>query len=155
VGADEWINMLRKKENIMKIIEFPVKGVTVTIPKQVVYKNVYVEKKPDPPANDPIYQAGNIITGVINLAFFVLDVGNNKKYVDDLDPPAKLRIRYDSSVVSAANRKKKILAWWDKNNQIWVDLKSTNTSSTSKNWKGYGDVETKGWANDPPVGWGC
>ena len=139
----------------MKIIEFPKQGVTVTIPKQNNGKNVYVEKKPDLPEDDSSNQADDIIKAIINIGFFVLDDDNKKKYIYDLDPPAKLRIRYDSSVVSAANRKKKILAWWDKNNQIWVDLKSTNTSSTSKNWKGYGDVETKGWVDDPPVGWGC
>ena len=139
----------------MKIIEFPVKGVTVTIPDQVVYENVYVEKKPDPPANDPIYQVDNIITWVINIAFFVLTPSNNKQYVDNLDPPAKIRIRYDNAVMIAARGRKKKLAWWDQNSRKWVDLNSTNTSSTSKNWKGYGDVVTRGWDKDPPVAWGC
>jgi hypothetical protein len=145
----------KKEEKIMKIIEFPVEGVTVTIPNQVVYKNVYVEKKPKPPATDPLNQAGNIIEVVINIAFFILDANDKKEYIDNLNPPAKLRIRYDNAVKVAANGKKKKLSWWDKNTGIWVDLKSKNTSSTSKNWKGYGDVETSGWADDPPVGWGC
>ena len=142
-----------EEEKIMKIIEFPDEGVTVTIPKQNDNKNVYVEKKdigvqgnyPDQPN----------IRLVINIAFFVLDNNNKKEYVGNLNPKAKLRIRYNKSDKVTANGKKKKLSYLDIQNQIWVDLKSKNTSSKSKNWEGYGDVETPGWNGDPPVGWGC
>jgi len=139
-----------------KIIDFVDKGVTVTIPRQLSGKNIYVEKKAlgslqDYQSNQPDFSP---IKLVINIAFFVIDeISNQKKYIKNLDPKAKLRIRYDKSVKRDAGGRKKKLAWWDKRTRSWVDLGSKNTSSRSKKWEGYGDVETPGW-DDPPIAWG-
>jgi len=137
----------------VKIVDFPDQGVTVTIPIQRVYKNVYVEDKELKPKEEyPSKPGFNRIKMVINIAFFVIDEETKKKkYVKDLYPKATIRVYYDSYVKNKAQGKKKKLAWWDGNN--WVDLGSRNTSSRSKKWEGYGEIETSGWP-DPPVAWG-
>lgn len=141
-----------------KIVEFIKEGVIVTIPKQKVYKNVYVEKKDhketkDYPSKDE--KKFKPLKVVINIAFFVLEE-NKKKYIMDLNPPAKLRIHYDKKVKEDAKGKKKKLAWWDDDHKVkdWVDMGSENTSSKSRDWLGYGDVEIPGWPDDPPIAWG-
>ena len=146
----------------MKIIEFPKQGVTVTIPKQVVYKNVYVEKKLNLPEDDPSNQASDIIKAVINIGFFVFN-DNGKEYIEDLNPPAILRIRYDDKIVTEAKNKNKTedqlkFGWWDGNKWVYEDKDKTKKSKhkfKNKDWLGYGDLKTKGWPEDPPVGWGC
>ena len=141
----------------MKIYKFPDEGVTVKIPNQSVHGDVFVEKKPK--GADPPPQGFGLITVAINLAFYVLDDNGNKMYVNNLNPPAKLQIRYDNNVMNQAQGKKKKLAWWDAIGNNWVLLNNTNTSRKHykwyKNWEGYGVAETRGWDKDPPVGWGC
>jgi hypothetical protein len=136
-----------------KIVEFPEQGVKVTIPKQRVYTNVYVEdKKLKPKEEYPSKPGFDRIKMVINIAFFVIDEETKKKkYVKDLNPKAVIRVYFDEDVKNKAQGKQKKLAWWDGSD--WVDLGSINTSTRSKKWEGYGEIETPGW-DDPPIAWG-
>jgi hypothetical protein len=139
-----------------KTIDFVDEGVTVTIPTQLSGKEIYVERKDkgslqNYQSNQPNFTP---IELVINIATFEIDeVSNQKIYVPNLNPKAKLRVRYGSTVKTAAAGRKKKLAWWNKRTRSWVDLGSKNTSSRSKKWEGYGDVVTPGW-DDPPMAWG-
>jgi hypothetical protein len=138
-----------------KVINFADEGVTITIPRQLSGMNIHVEKKElESPAQYPSRPNFQRIKLVINIGFFVIDASTGqKRYINNLNPPAKLRIRYGQNVKERAGGKKKKLARWDITTQSWVDLKSRNTSSPSGRWKGYGDVETPGW-DDPPIAWG-
>lgn len=134
-----------------KKFEFVDEGVIVTIPQQLSSKEIYVEKKAlgnliNYPSRNPNFHPFRL---VINIAFF--EKGNPNTYLRNLNPKVKIRIRYNKSDKQKANKKPKKLAWWDGND--WVLLKSKNTSSPSKKWEGYGDLDTPGW-DDPPIAWG-
>jgi len=141
--------------NEKKTIEFPEVGVTITIPKQTTFRNIFVERKQDIPSNQPD------IEFVINIGFFELDKNGYKKYISDIDPPATIK-------VYCYNNNKTTLVWWDKsrgdyNNNWWdkdqkkwdkkAEHKSKNPFYLMKKWKGFSQAETPGWSDDPSIGW--
>jgi hypothetical protein len=138
-----------------RIIEFPQEGVIVKL--DAAHANIYVDKKPlviTPAMRQPqILPNANFafIDGVINIVFY--QKGGPQQGLVGIAPRIKLRIRYKRGVKTAAAGKPKKLAWWDDQLQQWNVMPSSNTSSMSKNWAGYGDTDTDGWP-DPPIAWG-
>ena len=130
-------------KNGEKIIKFPDGVMTVTIPKDVFVEVNELGSECDYPSTPGDFE---LIGLIINIAFFVCE-DNGRKYVDNLDPPAKIRIWYDDYILRKANGRELKLAWWNKKEWVLFDKQEAG--------QGYVDVETSGWPKDPPVGWGC
>jgi hypothetical protein len=114
----------------MKTINFPYDVMTVNIYDE---RDVFLEVKPIEPGLPPIREV------LINIGFFVCE-NNTRKYIDNLDPPAEIHVKFPDG-------EELKLAYFDKGTRKWEDF------PIQKSGKGYVIAETSGWPDDPSIGW--
>jgi len=88
----------------MKTINFPYDVMTVNIYDE---RDVFLEVKPIEPGLPPIREV------LINIGFFVCE-NNTRKYIDNLDPPAEIHVKFPDG-------EELKLAYFDKETRNWED----------------------------------
>ena len=131
------------------VITFPNDVMTVTIPKTRDGEEIILEVKEiedDVKENFKADNQGRKIKQVLTSIGFFVYVNDEKTYLHDLDPPAEIKILYNTKMENATRIE---FVYWDKSKSPheWTAFPDQTPGQS------FATIKTPGWENDPSIGW--